>query len=815
VPDASAFEKLGAFYLGRVVGEDGRVSDAPLLYDSRDLTTHAVCVGMTGSGKTGLCIALLEEAAIDGVPALAIDPKGDLANLLLGFPALEPADFRPWIDEAEALREGRTPDEHARAVAERWRRGLAESGQDGARIARLHEAVEMRLYTPGLAAGRPLSVLRSLAAPAPATAADADALRDRVQAAAAGLLALVGVEADPLRSREQILLANVLEGAWRAGRSLELEDLIREVQSPPFERVGVFDLETFFPGRERMAFAMTLNTLLASPGLAAWREGEPLDVARLLSAPDGRPRLSILSIAHLADAERMFFVTWLLAEVLAFVRAQPGTQSLRAIVYMDEVFGYLPPTANPPSKTPLLTLLKQARAFGVGVVLATQNPVDLDYKALSNAGTWLLGRLQTQRDQARVLDGLEGAAPGPFDRAAFERVLAGLPSRVFLLHDVHAGAPRRFQSRFTLSYLRGPLTPAQLRTLAREREPEATAEARTAAAERAAPQRAAHFAPAGERPLLPPDLDERFAAPALPRPEGATLLYRPSWLGRVVLHYVDAKRGVDHVERAALLAPCGADPPGRPWEGALRVGADALVLGAQPAAADARFAPPAPLVRRPGAAAAAARALADHARRDLPLRLLAHAALGATQRPDEDVGAFRVRLRELAHERRDVALEKLRARFAPRLERLRERLRRSEDRLEREQEQYRGQTVQAAISVGATVLGALLGRRAGGASSVGRATTAARGAQRAARERGDVRRAAEDVETARTELAELEARFEGELAAVRAEIGPEALACEERLVRASARGVEVESVALVWLPVWLGSDGSATPAVPT
>jgi hypothetical protein len=283
----------------------------------------------------------------------------------------------------------------------------------------------------------------------------------------------------------------------------------------------------------------------------------------------------------------------------------------------------------------------------------------------------------------------------------------------------------------------------------------------------------------------------------------------------VTLHYTDARRGIDHVARASLLAPCGADADARAWAGAVRVAADALDLGAEPAAADARFAAPAPAVRRPGASAAAARALASHARRHLPLRLLHHEALRATQRPGEEEGAFRVRLRDLAHERRDLALSRLRARWTPRLERLRERVRRAEDRLEREQEQYRGQTVQTAISVGATVLGALLGRRTVSAGSVGRATTAARGAQRAARERGDVRRAADEVESLRGELAELEERFRGELEAVRAEVDADALACDERLVRPGASGVEVERVALVWLPWWLGADGRATPAVRT
>ncbi|MDM7914464.1 MAG: DUF87 domain-containing protein, partial [Candidatus Eisenbacteria bacterium] len=465
------FEKLGAFYLGKRFDlAAGKTTDDLLLYDAKDLTTHAVVVGMTGSGKTGLCVALLEEAALDGIPSIAIDPKGDLGNLLLGFPELEPGDFRPWIDEAEAARRGLSADEFAAKTAETWRSGLAQWGEDGARIQRLKDAVDMAIYTPGSEAGRPLQVLRSFAAPSAGAAAAADpfALRDRVQSAVSGLLGLIGVEADPVQSREQIFLSTIFENAWRQGLSLDLASIIQNVQKPPFEQVGVLDLESFYPSKERFALAMRLNNLLASPSFAAWLEGEPLDVQRLLYTPEGKPRISILSIAHLSDSERMFFVTLLLGEILAWVRGQSGTTSLRAVLYMDEIFGYFPPSANPPSKIPMLTLLKQARAYGLGIVLATQNPVDLDYKGLANAGTWFLGRLQTERDKARVIEGLEGAvasAQGGFDRATTEATLAGLGNRVFLMRNVHEDDTEIFQTRWALSYLPGPLTLPQIRTL--------------------------------------------------------------------------------------------------------------------------------------------------------------------------------------------------------------------------------------------------------------------------------------------------------------------------------------------------------------
>ncbi|MEJ2721130.1 MAG: ATP-binding protein, partial [bacterium] len=435
------YEKLGAFYLGRSYDIDaGQVTNELTLYDSRDLLTHAFCVGMTGSGKTGLCVTLIEEAAIDGIPALVIDPKGDLANLMLTFPDLRAEDFKEWIDEQQAERQGISPDEYARSQARLWRDGLESWGQTGERIGRLQNAAEFTVFTPGSEAGVPVSILESLSAPPPAIRADTDLFNERIGTTATSLLNLLGVNADPLKSREHILLSKILDESWRGGSDLDLPGLIRAIEKPPFSRVGILDLDTFLPADARFELAATFNNLLASPGFEAWRTGVPIDIDRLLYTPSGKPRISIFSVAHLSDNERMFFVSLLLNETLGWVRSRPGTTSLRAIVYMDEIFGFIPPVADPPAKRPLLTLLKQARAYGVGIVLATQNPVDLDYKALSNTGTWFIGRLQTDRDRARVLDGLEGASAGTrrgFDRAKTDRIIAGIGKRVFLMHNIH------------------------------------------------------------------------------------------------------------------------------------------------------------------------------------------------------------------------------------------------------------------------------------------------------------------------------------------------------------------------------------------
>ncbi len=633
--DIAAYEKLGAFYLGRPFDlQRGEAAPTPLLYDSRDLLTHAVCVGMTGSGKTGLLISLLEEAAIDKIPAIVIDPKGDLANLLLTFPELRPADFSPWIDPDAAARAGLTPEDFASREATTWREGLARWGQGGERIARLREAADFAIYTPGSEAGLPVSILSSLEAPSPEALADGDLLRDRVSTLASSLLALLDVESDPIRGREHILLSTILDATWRQGKGLDLAGLIQQIQKPPVERIGVMDLESFYPAKERFELAMAVNNLLGSPGFAAWLQGEPLDVDRLLYTTSGKPRVAIFSIAHLSDKERMFFVSLLLNQTLGWMRSRPGTSSLRAIVCMDEVFGYMPPVAEPPSKKPLLTLLKQARAFGVGLVLATQNPVDLDYKGLSNVGTWFLGRLQTERDKQRLMDGLEGATSGgKFDRQRIEQILSSLGNRVFLLHNVHEDEPEVFQTRWALSYLRGPLTRPEIKRLTDPQKQAPTAARITSQTATTPAAAAQETKPAGDGfadapPVLPPEIPQRF----LPATSTSTV-YEPCLYAAATVHYVEPKQGIDHTEDLHLVTPI---PEGEvDWYGAEPVDAEKEDLDAEPRPG-ARFAP---------LPAAAARARSyDGWRKDLEECAVPHPALRDLLQRDRrrDVTARRV-----------------------------------------------------------------------------------------------------------------------------------------------------------------------------
>lgn len=806
------YEKLGAFYLGRRYDLYARErTDETILLDAKDLTTHALCVGMTGSGKTGLCVSLIEEAIIDGVPVIAVDPKGDLGNLLLAFPNLAASDFEPWIDPAAAARAGQTAAEFASAQAQRWREGLAEWDQTPERIGRFRDAATATIYTPGGSAGIGLSLLGSFAAPDAETIADREALGDRVAAAVRGLCALLQLDVDPLRSREYILLANLFEAEWRGGRSLDLPRLIRLIQQPPFSTVGVLDLETFYPEKDRGNLALLVNNLLASPSFAAWTQGAPLDVQQLLHGPDGKPRLSILSIAHLSDAERMFFVTLLLGEVLAWVRRQRGTSSLRAILYMDEIFGYFPPIANPPSKQPLLTLLKQARAFGVGVVLATQNPVDLDYKGLSNCGTWFLGRLQTERDKARVIEGLEGAAAatgGALDRGAMEQTLSGLGSRVFLMNNVHDDGPVVFETRWALSYLAGPLASRQIAALtAKETKPADDA----ATPEEPAAKPIKDFTQAeGARLPLPVEANERFLAPRRGVSAGR-LVYRPALLGIGRLHFAKSAAGVDVWQTRGYLIPLADNLEGDAWAEAQPVKPEEMALEEEPTL-QATFAPTPDAALSKSSFRSWTKDFQGFLYRDERCTVWKSPVFKEYSEPGESEGDFRARLAVVAREQRDLAVEKLKQKYATKLAAQQERIRKAEARIDREETQANQQLMQTAINFGSTLLGALTGRKLASRTNVNKAGTSLRSLGRVGKEKEDVAAAKETLEAEQAKLKELNDRFEEESAGLAEKLDAAATELDAIEIAPRKTDLAVEHLGLVWTPWFVDAAGIAEPA---
>lgn len=833
-------EKLGAFYLGAEYDlTSGTREEAPVVYDARDLTTHAVCVGMTGSGKTGLCIGLLEEAALDRVPAILIDPKGDITNLLLQFPDLSPADFRPWINVDDARRKGQSDEEYAQATAENWRNGLADWGIEPQRLREVLETVDYTIFTPGSDAGVPISILGSLAAPQIDFDSDAEALRERISGTVAALLGLVNINADPVRSREAILLANIFEHFWRNGQDVDLAQLILAIQSPPVRKMGVFDVDTFFPEKDRFSLAMAFNNLIAAPTFQTWLTGELLDIDQLFFTAEGKPRHSIFYIAHLSESERMFFVTLLLENLLTWVRRQSGTTSLRALLYFDEIFGYFPPTAEPPSKRPLLTLLKQARAYGLGVVLVTQNPVDLDYKGLTNAGTWFIGKLQAERDKERVLAGLKGAISemGGNANVDYDRLITQLGSRIFLMHNVHADGPVVFNTRWAQSYLRGPLTRPQVSELMREKKATMATVAASPNGVAAAPATTANAAPTSTSAALespgaaaapngfyptPPTLDPAVSQVYVPiavddraalrtinaelgapvTPQSVQLVFEPAVLGGASVRFMDRKRKIDQREEKLLIAPLSEGVTTAEWDEAELLDLSIRALRRQPESVDAVFGPF--FADAPEQANRASKL--DRMKSDLSdwlyynsrLSVQGHNDLGIYQTPGERERDFKIRLQQAAREQRDAEVEKARKQLANQLDKLQVRLRKEEQEYEAAKADHAARKQQEVIGIGETVLSWVLGGRS------------MRGLSTAASKRRMTARAGQEVEQAERELAEVKT----DIAAIEAQIKEQTeaitlkwanllddLTSDEITPRRA--DVDVQLIALAWLPSWL------------
>jgi hypothetical protein len=775
------FEKLGVFYLGHKWNADSKATtDELLLYDSKDLVTHAVCIGMTGSGKTGLCLDLLEEAAIDSIPTIAIDVKGDISNVLLDNP------------KADALQKQR--------------------------IARMRGASEFTVYTPGSSAGRPVSVLKSVAAPPPAVLEDADAFRERISSAVTSILVLLGIDADPMQSREHILLSNIIKTAWQQGNSIEIDELIRLIQKPPVTRIGAIDIESMFPAKERFELAMRLNNLVASPGFEAWMEGEPLEIDAMLYGGEGKARTSIFYIAHLGDTERMFFVTTLLSRVVAWMRMQSGTPSLRAIVYMDEIFGFFPPVANPPSKQPLLTLLKQARAYGLGILLATQNPVDLDYKGLANTGTWFIGRLQTERDKARILDGLEGAAASTgtsFQRADIDRMLSGLGSRVFLMNNIHDDGPQLFKTRDALSELVGPMTLKQIKELkqkagittssiATARRDETTEASLIRGAEPTTPK-------STSAPLLPPEIKTCYLPVRSASPQGASLTYLPRVLAIGNVKFADTKSGVDTTLQYAMLATISGDLAGVDWQKAQPAKVWQEDLLEQPEAG-AAFGELPSAMSNGKSYAAWNKEFATWLYAAKTVKVYRADLTGEYSKPRENERDFRIRIAQVAREKRDQAKAELEQKYAPKLAALQEREIRAQQTLHREQAEAQQQQLHTAVNIGATVLGAFMGRRRVSVGAIGRASTAARSISRQAKEQQDVQHANDNLERVQEQLAELNRKFAEEMSALEGKYDPANLQLSEIVIAPKKANISVPLLSLAWAPFWRLQTGELRPA---
>ena len=798
------FEKLGVFYIGTEHHDsDGDGHADYMLIDSRDLTTHAMCVGMTGSGKTGLGICLLEEAAMDGIPAIVVDPKGDMGNLLLSFPDLLPSDFVPWVHPEEAARNGLTVEQLAEKKAALWREGLASTMQSGERIRTMRHNTEFALYTPGGAFGRPLSLQGMFRKPADAIIEDAELFQSVVSTTATSLLHLAGIDADPVTSREHVFLTILIRKAWLEDRDFDLASLIRWISTPPIATVGVMDIETYLPEKDRFGLALRFNNLLASPSFAAFLEGEPLDIHSLLYTPEGRPKISILTIAHLPDAERMFFVTLLLNRLVTWMRTEQGTSSLRALFYMDEVFGYFPPIAKPPSKQPLLTLLKTARAYGLGIVLSTQNPGDIDYKGLSNIGTWFVGRLTTERDRKRLLEGMADEALDGMSSSELESLIAGLTPREFLMRSAGERRPVLFKTRFCMSYLAGPLTREQIRLLTSQQKradsdvpvsPRTTDQAIAPSSIHTIEQVGVSATPSS---LNPQTVPSGVSVGFLPGRPGD--LYRPHLAGYLTIYYQDEKKGIAHKKSVSRFTPLRDDVVICDWK-------KPVSLEKEPAdfvsdvPEGARFAPLPSDTRRKAAFNEWSRSLVDTVWRESAMPLLRHKGLGLFADPDESESEFKARVTMAAREKRDADIDAIRDKYEKKKRTIDDRVARAEERVERTKDQESDAKRQSALSIGSAILGGLLGRKFLGQSTIYRGTTAAKTVSRARKSTGNVVRAEESFERVQQQLATLEKDMNEDLDAVSAAYDNALNGIDTLELRPLKRDVVLDAYMLVWVP---------------
>lgn len=794
-------EKLGSFFLGAEYdSENNKITDQTVNYDARDLTTHAVCVGMTGSGKTGLCIGLLEEAALDKVPAIIIDPKGDMTNLMLQFEDLDPNDFKDWINVDDASRKGMSVDDYAAATAKKWKDGLASWGQSTDRIKSLKNSVEYTIYTPGSNAGMPINIMGSFSAPSGDFDADAEMLLERIQGTVAALLGMIGSKEDPQRSREGILLSNLFEYHWRRGEDLDLTKLIMGIQSPPMDRLGVFELDTFYPQKDRFNLAMDFNSLIASPSFKYWLEGDPLDIDKIYFTKEGKPRHSIFYIAHLSDSERMFFVTLLLNSLISWMRRQSGTTSLRSLLYFDEIFGYFPPTANPPSKKPLLTLLKQARAFGVGSVLVTQNPVDIDYKGLSNAGTWFIGKLQTDRDKARVLQGLEGAIAeaGGAAKLDFDKIITGLDSRVFLMHNVHEDAPVVYHTRWAMSYLRGPLTRPQVKSLMADKKaskgtvlktgsvvdfdiPVTTVEKKSEVA-----------------PTLDPAIEQRYFDPSYSQIQDANkVIYIPKILVISKVRFYDEKRKVDKVEEFNYLVDAPDDFGRINWDdGHIINGWESYIV--QNPKHDSNsvvsFSEIPEAMNTTKEFKTVEKNYSDFLYHNKKTYILEHDDFDIYQKENESDEAFNMRVQTMAREQRDEELDELRDKYEDKFERIDDKIRKEERDLEEAEAEVKSRKTEEYVNIAETIFSVFSKRRSRSFST-------------AASKRNMSRRAKEKVEESLEEIEELEVDYKDlklelkdKLAEITKEWEAKAQSVTKKEVKPRRTDVRVEKAVFVWYP---------------
>jgi hypothetical protein len=786
---SEVYEKLGLFYLGSEIDlETKEQTEDLLLVKNKNLTTHAAIIGMTGSGKTGLGISMIEEAVLDKIPSIIIDPKGDMGNLLLAFDDFDPKKFEPWIDEGEAEKKGMTKDEYAQVTAQKWEHGILNAHQNRDRVKRFKEGADFTIFTPGSNSGVPISALSSFDAPSLDILDDPDTFSYLLNSTVTSILALIGIKADPLKSKEYLLLSTLFNYFWKKETNLSLEELIGHVANPPFEKVGVLSLKSFYPQSERLKLAMLLNNVLASPTFSAWLDGDALDIESLLYTKDAKPRVSILSIAHLNDNERMFFVTLFLNKFISWMRTQSGTSSLRAMLYMDEIYGFFPATSNPPSKNPMMLLLKQARAFGVNITLSTQNPVDLDYKGLSNIGSWFIGRLQTRQDIDRVIDGLVKSGDDAMDKKTISEILSNLNKRVFLFKSAHRDKISLFSTRWVMSYLRGPLSKPQIELLmhdkkeaikSNQKEPLITTKEKEELG--ATP------------PLLSENIDQYYFVPEITdKPE-----FEPYLVANATIRYYNAKRAIDIEEEFYYKYPIDVRDKEIPWEDGEK-NEDDFELYEINYTENATFAQIPRFISEADDFSDLEKEFKEYLYHQKLLTLYKAPSLKLESEVDENLESFKIRVADRVREEKDEAMEKLKTKFDKKKLSLDKKYQRAIEKLEKEEADVSSRTTDTVLAFGMTILDAFLGRSTVKRSTASRAGTALRNARKIYSEKDDVEFAEKRVIEAEEAIELLAQELEAEVEKIDQEFESENFKVEEFYIKPRRSDIYDVETLLLW-----------------
>jgi DNA helicase HerA-like ATPase len=776
------YENLKLFYIGKE--KTNGQNFAPLVYKNKDLTTHAAIIGMTGSGKTGLGISLLEEAAIDNIPSIIIDPKGDMGNLLLTFPNLQGSDFEPWIEEQDAVNNGLSISELALKTAQTWKSGVEADFQNQERIQILKDSADFTIYTPGRSSGVQISILSSFKAPSIEVLEDNELLVSLINSTVSSILSLID-EKDDSSSKEFILISTIFMNSYANQKDLSLEELITYIVTPPFSKIGIFDLETFFPQNERLKLALKLNTIIANPAFKSWIEGEPLDISNLLYDESGKAKVSIFSIAHLNDSQRMFFVSLLLNQMVSWMRRQEGTTSLKALLYMDEIFGYFPPNSNPPSKQPMLTLLKQARSFGVGVILSTQNPVDIDYKGLANIGTWFIGRLQTKQDKEKVIDGLSSAVEGKIDKNEMENLLSNLEKRTFIMKNINEDGIKIFQTRWTLSYLKGPITKEQIKFLMANKNINFVSKPELQKTKIETTNRQN-----SPKPLIPNILEQKY----LYTSQNESYYLQGYLVFKCSVHFVDSAKNIDLTNEINYRFYLQKEASNVNFEELEEFKENNFETNER---TNSNYYETPIFIQNEKELKQIQKDFIDFIYRTTKLSLYKNEDLKIISKQNESLTDFKIRIQDRLNEKIDEQIESLQEKFSKTNDSIDDKLNKLFDKLEKEQLQANTTTTDAIISIGTSLLGAFFGKTTT-ASTLGKVASSAKGATKILKEKSDVKYVESEIQQLQIEKEELQKTLENEISKINEENKISNFQIEEIFIKPKRTDIFNIKLELLW-----------------